>query len=348
MSRFIILFFSLLLLVSCSDKNITSIADEDVIWKIEDSPIIINNSFIVPEGRKLTIEAGVVVKFKTSENIDQCDDFYYDNLNVGMLHIKGKLIAEGSKQDSILFTRDGNSGKWGIIWFQTSDSLSIMKNCLIEHTNPISTTGTYFNVLGAVSFFNSKATISNCTIKNNHWGLYCLSYPSPIIVNNIISNNESDGIICSSNSSSQIINNLFINNGCGIACEINSDVIISNNTIANNQRGICCYSSNPVIKNTILWENDYCFTVTSGSINLSNSLIQYSDLPSYIQDLGFNILNSDPLFMNPDQVDFQLLQESPCINSGDNNVQNLPESDLMGNPRISGTAIDIGAYEYQE
>ncbi len=342
-----ILFFILIIIVSCTNDT-TSVTDEDITWEKVDSPIIINDCFVVPEGSTLTIEPGVIVKFKSSENIEQCDDFYYDNLNVGMIHIKGRLIAEGTEQDSILFTRDGNSGKWGIIWFQTIDSLSIMKNCLIEHTNPISTAGTCFNVLGGISFYSSNVFISNCTIQNNHWGLYCFSYPSPLIVNNVISNNESDGIICSSNSSPQIINNLFINNGCGIDCEISSDAVIINNTIVNNHRGICVSSSNPLVKNTIIWGNDYCFTVTSGSISLSNSLIQYSDLPSYIQDLGFNILNSDPLFMNPDQDDFQLLQESPCINSGDSNVQNLPEFDLMGNPRISGIAIDIGAYEFQE
>ena len=107
-----------------------------------------------------------------------------------------------------------------------------------------------------------------------------------------------------------------------------SDATIINNTITNNQRGICCYSSNPIVKNTVLWENDYCFTVTSGTINLSNSLIQYSDLPTYVQDLGLNILNQDPLFINSNQANFQLQQESPCINSGDSNVQNLPENDL--------------------
>jgi len=116
---------------------------------------------------------------------------------------------------------------------------------------------------------------------------------------------------------------------------------IINNTITNNQRGICCYSSNPIVKNTVLWENDYCFTVTSGTINLSNSIIQYSDLPTYVQDLGLNILNQDPLFINSNQANFQLQQESPCINSGDSNVQNLPENDLSGNPRISGTKNSI-------
>ena len=132
-----VLCFLLIILVSCTN-DITSVTDGDIIWKEVDSPIIINDCFVVPEGSKLTIEPGVIVKFKSSENIEQVDDFYYDNLNVGMLHIKGRLIAEGTEQDSILFTRDGDSGKWGIIWFQTSDTLSIMKNCLIEaHNNLI-------------------------------------------------------------------------------------------------------------------------------------------------------------------------------------------------------------------
>jgi len=88
-----ILFFILIIIVSCTN-NTTSVTDEDITWEKVDSPIIINDCFVVPEGSTLTIEPGAIVKFKSSENIEQCDDFYYDNLNVGMIHIKGRLIAE--------------------------------------------------------------------------------------------------------------------------------------------------------------------------------------------------------------------------------------------------------------
>ena len=41
---------------------------------------------------------------------------------------------------------------------------------------------------------------------------------------------------------------------------------------------------------------------------------------------------------------------SPCINNGTLNLPEgvvLPAKDFAGNPRIAGSQIDIGAYEYQ-
>jgi hypothetical protein len=42
-----------------------------------------------------------------------------------------------------------------------------------------------------------------------------------------------------------------------------------------------------------------------------------------------------------------LLTGSPAINTGDNNASGLPATDQRGNPRIAGTAVDIGAFEVQ-
>ncbi len=67
-------------------------------------------------------------------------------------------------------------------------------------------------------------------------------------------------------------------------------------------------------------------------------------------DLNYeNNINNEPLFLNPDNGDFYLLDNSPCINAGtpDTTELNLPECDLGGNPRIFEDIIDMGCYEYQ-
>ena len=51
----------------------------------------------------------------------------------------------------------------------------------------------------------------------------------------------------------------------------------------------------------------------------------------------------DPKFSE----NFTLQGDSPCIDAGEDSYVTLSTHDLAGNTRISGTHVDIGAYEYQ-
>ena len=50
--------------------------------------------------------------------------------------------------------------------------------------------------------------------------------------------------------------------------------------------------------------------------------------------------------VNADALDLSLLEGSPAIDAGSNDAAEA-ETDLAGNPRIAGAAVDLGAYEYQ-
>ena len=56
-----------------------------------------------------------------------------------------------------------------------------------------------------------------------------------------------------------------------------------------------------------------------------------------------NNMNQDPLLT----ANFHLQTGSPCINAGSATAPSLPATDCDGEPRISGTAPDIGADEVQ-
>lgn len=61
-----------------------------------------------------------------------------------------------------------------------------------------------------------------------------------------------------------------------------------------------------------------------------------------------DIIDGDPLFVSPDSCDFRLAADSPCRDAGN---PDLPEwmaqgLDLGGLPRLLGTCVDIGAYEF--
>jgi hypothetical protein len=87
-------------------------------------------------------------------------------------------------------------------------------------------------------------------------------------------------------------------------------------------------------------------------------------------NIGADLVNHDPLFVDPDGIDdtlgneddnYRLQAGSPCIDAGDDlalpadaadldsdgdTAEDVPY-DLDGNPRVSGSYVDMGAYEYQ-
>ncbi len=77
-------------------------------------------------------------------------------------------------------------------------------------------------------------------------------------------------------------------------------------------------------------------------ITFSHCLI--STCPSDVSCDGTNLINVDPNFIS-DQ-DFQLSGSSPCIDAGQTDYHPVSIThDLAGNHRVTGGAIDMGAYE---
>ncbi|OYT16982.1 MAG: hypothetical protein B7C24_04790 [Bacteroidetes bacterium 4572_77] len=59
-------------------------------------------------------------------------------------------------------------------------------------------------------------------------------------------------------------------------------------------------------------------------------------------------LDQDPFFSEHQDFFYYLLEDSPCINSGTSDIpgMELPETDIIGNPRVYDGQVDMGAYEY--
>ena len=115
------------------------------------------------------------------------------------------------------------------------------------------------------------------------------------------------------------------------------------------------------IYNNIIWNNEASegadlYIVNRGSnpfipvpVELFNNDLDQSANGTYVAvpftiDAS-NLNNIDPLFVGSNN--FHLTAESPCINTGNNNAPDLPDTDKDGNPRIIDEAVDMGAYEYQ-
>jgi hypothetical protein len=60
---------------------------------------------------------------------------------------------------------------------------------------------------------------------------------------------------------------------------------------------------------------------------------------------GAGNITQDPQFLDASNGDFHPASTSPCINAGVTQPWMIGAYDLDGNPRVSGTSVDIGAYE---
>lgn len=374
-----------LIVVTCFGQ--TTIPDSTAIsgqWTVDNSPFLIEGRAIVPGGQTLTIDPGVTVKFKSSTS-SMPSWFDYEAGNVGVLRVQGEIIANGTVNDPIIFTRN-TTGFWGTILIdEGSGENSSISHCIIEYgkesrfvtgiSAPIS-----FN--GGVSIFKSNINITENEIKNNNVnGIYLREVNNPIeIFQNAIHQNGANGLISeqsevfiinnlfygnsvtssgsvsairSSNSTSHIAGNLFYDNDdFGIYTTDGGNNYIISNTVFNNTQGIRVESgANAFIYNTIVQNNSINFATGNpggANIEMRHSLTDDSSFPQNIVNVGGNLLSADAMFANT--ADFSLQANSPCIDAGypDTTGLHLPDADILGNPRIDNSIIDIGATEFQQ
>ncbi|MEW6748021.1 MAG: right-handed parallel beta-helix repeat-containing protein, partial [Planctomycetota bacterium] len=200
-------------------------------------------------------------------------------------------------------------------------------------------------------------------------GIHCAG-TSPLILGNIIDGNLADwggGIYCRGGSpfiASNIIRYNGATSGAGIYCREGCRATIANNTIYENHArakggGIACLLDCQIlVRNTILWKNvayrGPAITIAGGAARLQ---LSYSDIEGGLAsidvgaggelELGEGNIDSPPLFEDSWSEDLHLSASSPCVDAGerDHQSEDLPASDIDGEPRASGGTVDMGADE---
>ena len=139
-----------------------------------------------------------------------------------------------------------------------------------------------------------------------------------------------------------LINNSATNQG-GAAVNFGSggSLLLLNCTVATNTAsttgGIRNLSgSNTTLTNSILWNNGT--ELAGNNFTINQSIVQGATAGPG--------LNLDPLFTNLAAGDYTLQNTSPARDIGVASPL-LPANDLVGNPRLAGTGVDLGAYEIQ-
>ena len=283
-------------------------------------------------------------------------------------HGGGQLIENCFFQNNTQTIPNSNGGGAIHNW----DENVIIRNCRFVSNNSSSPGG-------AVYSWGQNFRLEGSTFENNHsdagGGAVSARYFSNTIINcNFIGNTANgDGGALINSDVTKVINCLFNNNeatGFGGAIYNNQELEVTNSTFVNNNNtavGHSRFATNEFstyltsIYNSIFYGNTAKNTLTYPDISCefgnanddSDKDIRRNIVQEY--DIGANnLIGIDPLFVN-NTNNFTLQISSPAINAGNNTLYNqvsptnaTASTDLNGNPRLFGIAVDYGAYELQQ
>jgi hypothetical protein len=174
-----------------------------------------------------------------------------------------------------------------------------------------------------------------------------------IVRNNLLYDNhatgialfQQDGAICSRDN--RVLNNTILNEADGRWAVTISHTSCVNNKIFNNilYTAHSFRGSIELPADTIPgFESDYNIVMDRFSIDDGNSVISLAAWQALGYDTNSILINLSQLFVDMGSDDYHLASGSQAIDVG----VLLPDvpTDLDGRPRPSGSAFDIGAYEY--
>jgi len=254
----------------------------------------------------------------------------------------------------------------GFIFDQGETENSVLNGFIIMNGN---------NSDGGGMYIESSPTIINCTIVDNEGGSYGggikFAGGTPLISNCIIQNNSANngGGVQIGGSSVPAIKNCVLKNNTALSeggaisfekADELEEVDIINCTIYGNSASTGGalhnkYGGEILLQNCILWNNTA--SVTGSEIH--NVYANGTTLDFCVIEGGFNgdkcsgedssgnigdNFGYDPLFWADG---FHLRPQSPCIDSVDPSyTPDAGETDIDGDARLIGAAVDIGADEY--
>ena len=268
--------------------------------------------------------------------IDHCSIQFADNLGVGAIHA---FAANGAAGMRISNCEISYNSTQGITVFSND---IIIRNNYIHHNYA----STYQKGAG-IYFYAGNPKVINNIIANNEsaaeGGGMCMDWDSrPLLIGNVITYNKAwrAGGICDYAGGFEVINNTIAFNtstgsiGGGYYTLYAGDTKFTNSIIANNlptQVEIEDWTTTIGFRNCILQGGKEAIKMYGDNVFLYE-----------------NTIADDPKLITGKNGHGRLMPGSPAVNEGTTTgiTPALPAYDVVGNARVAGSQIDIGAYEY--
>ncbi|MHC4663900.1 MAG: choice-of-anchor Q domain-containing protein, partial [Planctomycetota bacterium] len=281
----------------------------------------------------LTIQRGITAA--ATGDVVWVGDAVYSGTNNKDLSFGGKDITLVSENGADTCIIDCQGSGRGFNFENSESSLSVLKGFTIRNGN--ASDG------GGIRCYNATPQIINCRIINNAasangGGIYFGTNTKA--VNCIIANNSA-----------------VAGGGVYSMCGVFNGPIIVNCVITYNNAtvGGGIYSSGingfTYIYSSILWFNtaptaSQAYAATGNIVHFRYG--SYSDVPGYkVGSFSPSYSTvSNPMLVDPANLDFHLQGSSPCIDTGSNDyVPDEIETDYEGKVRIHNGTVDMGIYE---
>ena len=189
------------------------------------------------------------------------------------------------------------------------------------------------NGMGSSNYMTAR--LINCQITDNFDGTTDPAFPA------------TSGVAFSYHTIANVLNSTIGNNTS--SNPISGAVGVANHSTVNFYNSIISGNNvNQIVMYTTYQDMDclvsiYNTLVEDGEMGILN----LSPFSTYYIDS--TCISEDPFWAGAGEFPYALSNNSPCINSGTILLPEdiiLPDTDLMGSPRISGGAVDMGAYEF--
>lgn len=326
---------------------VDSLITSDQVWNTDKPYVIIHNAAI-DENVTVTIPAG-------------CRIYVHGD---SRLLVLGKLLVNGTKQDSVVFQGDrldrkyfgneGYPGEWGGIYFFPQSSGSIINYAVIKNVGNSTRLGEGVFTPAAIqlNYDTIKPDEAQLTLRNtiieNSIGHGILSFYGSLVAENCLINTCGASCLAAVQGGFYLIDNCtFVTYGTGKVSHIDNPVMGLLNYFKVSETSYVGGALQVLMRNSVVWgslETEFIADGAEGipfEVTLENCLVKNKDgMPQGVTATNCKV-NEDPKFKDYANWNYRPAEGSPLINAGEDIGVN---SDLDGKARDGQP--DIGCYEY--